>query len=101
MKTKKKKFNKHSAWVTHLGNSVSIEGMSDEHLANTIQFITFHKTTWWAKMSTELKKEAKRRGLTSDFLARAPFPYKDGFGNYIVWDYKNGKPKVIGSYLRG
>lgn len=101
MKIKKNKYNKKSSWTTHLGNSVSIEGMSDEHLANTIQFVSYYKTKYWAKMGVELKKEAKRRGLASEFLLRAPFPYKDGFGNWIVWDYKTNKPKAVGSYLRG
>lgn len=86
-------------WQTHLGNMVSVEGCSDEHLANTIQWLSHYKTG--SKTLAVLKREAKNRGLTKDFLDRAQFPYKDGKGNWIVWDFKASEPKVVGSYLRG
>lgn len=86
-------------WQTHLGLTVSIEGIEDEHLANTIQFATFYRLK--TSLIIALKQEAERRGLTKEYLTRAPFPYKDGVGNWIIWDYENNKPRVIGSYLRG
>ena len=86
-------------WQTHLGNTVSIEGCSDEHLANTIQWIKHYNGD--PKMLKLLNKEAERRGLTEEFLGRAQFPYKDGLGNYLVWCFKTNKPKVVGTYVRG
>lgn len=96
-----KKYTRKSTWITHLGNTVSVEGISDEHLANTIQFLEYYKYLSLANSIKELKKEAKRRKLDEFFLALAPYPYKDGLGNYLIWSYANNKPKVVGSYVRG
>lgn len=87
------------SWTTHLGNEVSIEGAEDSHIANTIQFLVHYKHPD-KKMLKELKQEAKFRGLNKEYLDRAPFPYKDGLGNWIVWDYKTDKPKEIGRYAK-
>ena len=87
-------------WKSHLGNTVTIEGSSDEHLANTIQYISQYYYCYSSKILKEFKKEARRRKLTKEFLDKAQYPYKDGRGNYIVWDFAKAKPKVIGSYLR-
>ena len=87
-------------WQTHLGNVVSLKGINDEHLANIVQFATHYKKFGRTGFLKDLKKEAKDRGLTKAFLDRAPFPYKDGLGNWIVWDFKKDAAKVIGSYLR-
>src|SRR5258708_6627760 len=92
-----------SEWQTHLGNKVTIRGMEDSHLANTIQFLTHyhnHPANGYGQVEA-LKEEAKLRGLSDEYLARAPFPYKDGRGNWIVWDYKIDRPISIGSYARG
>lgn len=96
----KNKHNKKTEWKTHLGTTVTIEGMEDEHLANTIQFVSYYVNYYSKSLLDVFKKEAKNRGLTKEFLNRAPFPYKDGKGSYIIWDYEIGAPKIIGSYLR-
>lgn len=93
------KYTKKTEWTTHLGNTVTVEGMEDSHVANAIQFFTHYRVR--AEMLKALKKEAKRRKLTVAFLERAQFPYKDGKGNWIVWDFTADAPKIIGSYKRG
>ena len=94
------KYNRKTLWSTHLGNKVSVEGMADEHLANTIQYLTYYHGHNDDLLEI-LKKEAKIRKLSEEFLGKAQYPYKDGLGNYIVWDFVNDRPKVVGSYLRG
>lgn len=86
-------------WQTHLGNSVSVQGCSDEHLANTIQWVSVYSKDAGFKRS--LKYEAERRGLTKAFLDKAQYPYKDGLGNYIVWNFEIHEPMIVGSYTRG
>lgn len=93
------KYNRKMEWTTHLGNTVTVEGMADEHIANTIQFLTHYKVK--ASFLELLKKEAKRRRLTKAFLARAQIPYKDGRGNWIVWDFVSDRAEIVGSYKRG
>lgn len=95
-------YDRDMEWQTHLGNYVTIRGMEDSHLANTIQFLT-HYTRHPANIYGQLpvlREEAKLRGLSDEYLARAPFPYKDGKGNWIVWDYKLDSPVSIGRYAR-
>lgn len=94
------KHDRKQSWGTHLGNHVTIEGMDDEHVANTIQFLT-HYAHHNQDMLMDLKKEAELRGLSEEFLSKAQYPYKDGRGNYLVWDFSSNRPKIIGSYLRG
>ena len=98
------KYNRKTEWRTHLGLTVTVEGMDDEHLANTVQFLTNYKNTRTPLLFRLLKTvlaEAKSRGLSKSFLECAPFPYRDGKGAWLIWDYENHEPKVIGSYLRG
>lgn len=99
MKKIKIKYTNKTEWTTHLGNTVTVEGMADAHVANAIQFLTHYQFN--NDFLKVLKKEAKRRKLTKEYLERAQFPYKDGKGNWIIWDFKTDNPKVIGSYLRG
>lgn len=94
-------YSRDTKWGTHLGNWVTVRGMSDEHLANSIQFMTKYPGHYASDILPTLKEEAKLRELSDEFLDRAPFPYKDGQGNYIVWDYQLNKPKAIGRYDRG
>lgn len=93
------KYTKKTAWETHLGNQVTVEGMHDMHLANAIQFLMRYNNN--AAFLKILKKEAKSRKLSQEFLDGAQYPYKDGKGNWIVWDFFKDRPKIIGSYLRG
>lgn len=86
-------------WQTHLGQTVSVQGCSDEHLANTLQWVAHYTAD--RGMVRELKAEAKRRGLTQGFLDRAQFPYKDGLGNWLVWNFETSEPMIVGTYLRG
>lgn len=87
-------------WTTHLGNKVTVEGCCDEHLANTIQWVEFYRKHDTA-LITLLREEANRRGLTQGFLDRAQFPYRDGYGNWIVWNFATSDTMIVGSYLRG
>jgi hypothetical protein len=93
--------NRAFEWKTHLGNKVTVEGCCDEHLANMIQYITHYRM--WAdteEVLILLKEEVKLRGLAQEFLDKAQYPYRDGRGNWIVWDFATGEPKVIGLYKR-
>lgn len=90
------KITRQFEWRTHLGNVVSIEGIEDTHLANAIQFCFFYERP--IEILLELHREAKRRNLSKEFLDKAQYPYKDGKGNWIVWDFKTHKPKTIGRY---
>lgn len=92
------KYNRKTKWFTLSGQVVTVEGMGDEHLANTIQFLSHYGKN--DSLLAEMRREAKRRGLGKDFLSRAQFPYKDGQGNYLVWDFKKNGPKKVGSYVR-
>lgn len=92
------KYTKKTVWTTHLGNEVSIEGMHDMHLANAIQFLTRYGNNM--TFLKALKKEAKLRKLSQEFLDGAQYPYKDGKGNWIVWDFFRDGPRAIGSYIR-
>lgn len=85
-------------WQTHLGNSVSVQGCCDEHLANTIQWLNAYSQD--KGMKELLKEEAERRGLTQAFLDKAQYPYKDGLGNYLVWNFETHEPMVVGTYTR-
>jgi len=88
-------------WQTHLGNKVTIDGVDDEHLANMLQYVGYYKM--WnntEEILEALRTEVQHRGLSQEFLDKAQFPYKDGRGNYIVWDFQVGGPKIIGSYKR-
>jgi hypothetical protein len=87
------------SWTTHLGNDVTIEGMEDSHLANTIQFVKHRCGSGNYEILKALHDEAKLRGLTQEYLDRAPFPYKDGKGNWVIWN-DTPQPKIVGSYLR-
>lgn len=92
--------NRGHEWITHLGQIVNVKGVSDEHLANTIQWLFRYKPDL-QELNQEFVQEAKDRGLTPDFLARAPFPYKDGLGNWLVWNYETHEPMIVGTYIRG
>ena len=85
-------------WRTHLGIMVTLDGIADEHLANLVQYLHHYKFP--RTVLREVFAEVKRRGLTKEFLARAPIPYKDGVGNWIVWDYETGRQKILGRYAR-
>lgn len=85
-------------WETHLGNRVSVKGCSDEHLANTLQWVSFYYPN--DKMVDLLKEEAALRGLSEAFLSKAQYPYKDGKGNYLVWCFETHEPEIVGSYSR-
>jgi len=86
-------------WRTHLQNEVSLKGCSDEHLANTIQYL--NKYDYPLALQRSFSKEAKVRRLTEEFINKAQFPYKDGIGNWIIWCFKENRPKIIGRYKRG
>jgi len=76
-----------------------VQGCSDEHLANTIQWLDHYSRD--QEMKDTAREEAKRRGLSDEFLARAQFPYKDGLGNWTVWCFETHAPKSVGTYVRG
>jgi hypothetical protein len=73
--------------------------MDDTHVANTIQYLETYELN--PLFLVALLKEANKRGLGPEYLAKAPYPYKDGKGNWIVWDYENDGPKVVGRYVGG
>lgn len=98
--TQKRKNSRNLSWQTHLGNTVSVKGCSDEHLANTIQFFTLYRGRNEFDFIQTLRAEAKRRKLTQEFLDKAQYPYKDGLGNYIVWDFEKDTTKIVGKYSR-
>lgn len=85
-------------WQSHLGNRVNLEGVEDTHLANLIDYMK--KTNICIVPLKDAKEEAKLRGLSREYLEKAPYPYKDGLGNWIIWDYEVRGARRIGRYAR-
>lgn len=82
-----------------MGNEVSVQGIEDSHVANMIQWLKKynHPDT---KFLYLMEEEAKLRGLSDEYLEKAPYPYKDGKGDWIIWCYNTGAPKSVGRYSR-
>lgn len=83
-------------WQDHLGNKLKVKDMSDEHIANTIQHIKFYR---YSEAIIEFfLEEAERRKLSEKFLAGAQYPYKDGKGHWLLWNFVVNGAIIIGEY---
>jgi len=92
-------YDRDTTWTTADGRKIPIRCMSDVHLANTIDHIrnsVFSKH--YSPMLLEaMLREAKDRGLTESFLARAPIPWQDVDGKIKLGvDPRTGEYPVVG-----
>jgi len=92
-------YTRNTKWMTHLGDKVTPKTMKDEHLANTVQFLTHYNDHPSHRGDNSfldvLKEEVRLRGLTQEFLDKAPYPYEDHNRNWVVWDYKINRTQAV------
>jgi len=79
--------NPDSMWLTMYGNKLRVRDMHNKHVANIINYMptSWHRYNWWySKMLDGFKKEAGRRGLSEDFLKKAPYSYPNPITGKII-----------------
>lgn len=88
-----------TVWGTYDGRLLHPVDIEDTHLANIIHHIKktneisrngYSESTLWV-----MEVEAKRRGLTKEFLDRAEIPHFKN-GRWMLWNYEQGCPKKVG-----
>lgn len=88
-------------WGTAEGDVLTIDDITDEHLANIIR----HVKMWRERYPNEfylrcfLREEARRRGLGSNFLGGAPHPYRDKNGVKRTGKELDKSERIIVDYL--
>lgn len=98
---RKNKITENTIWVG-MYKSCKLKELDDSHLANTIQFIEKRckdVQVYPKELLEVLYKLAKKRGLKKDFLERAQIPYINPEGEWEIWDFEIGKPRVISTKL--
>jgi hypothetical protein len=78
-------------WTNFQGERTAYTKLEDKHLANIIEWTT--KKIYPTSIIEGLKNEADRRGLTKDFLSKAPYPFKDKDGRDMIC--KDGKIQEV------
>lgn len=85
------RYNRDTTWGTLDGREIPIRCLEDTHLANIIAWVTARPFSYRAELLTVLKKEAKIRKLSQEFLDGAPYPFKDVDGKWKKGvEIKNG-----------
>lgn len=77
-------------WQSENGAIRSFDAMDDEHLANLLHFVRYYdKTRTFApSFILQLNEEITKRRLSTEFLEKAPYPYKDkSTGDWYIWSY--------------
>ena len=84
-----KHINENTIWTTYEGAQIRFRDLEDTHIANILHF---RKHSWNNEDSlcVYLRKMAKERGLTEEFLKRAPYPYKNMDNRWTIWTSKKG-----------
>lgn len=85
-------------WIDSYGRAFRTPmEIEDTHLANIIDFLNKNSNTEERKNTLEVcLREAKRRGLSDDFLNCAEIPHKNPkSGVWMLWDVNNNRPMPI------
>lgn len=76
-------YGPHTEWRTLDGRTIPIRCLSDTHLANIIRWVSgWEQDELKAHLVEALTTEAKTRGLTDEFISRAPIPWQDVDGKW-------------------
>ena len=85
--------DENTIWTTHEGRRIRFKDLEDTHIANILHYrkccnglFSFSKD----EVTQYLKRLAKKRGLTKEFLEKAPYPFKDTRNRWRIWTLKNG-----------
>lgn len=100
--------NRKTVWTTHHGQKIRICDMEDTHIANLIHYIVCLYLHWGKEAQdvvndsryTTFDDERRRRGLSAEFINKAPYPYVGPHNQLRIWDADrmNSKPfRVITS----
>lgn len=87
------RYNRDTTWGTLDGREIPIRCLDDLHLANIIAWVSDRPGNYRYELLTVLKKEAKLRKLSQEFLDGAPYPFKDQDGTW-----RKGVECVRGTY---
>jgi len=87
------KITRDTIWGTLDGRRIPIRCLGDAHLANVIHHVGCGGH-FNGPLFAVLLKEANDRGLTEEFLGRAPIPFQDVDGKWKT--LKGNEYKVIG-----
>jgi hypothetical protein len=78
-----------TVWTSYNGTKRSFDAMDNEHLANVIKHMEYYAHQYPLAKYLEAMKVVTERGLTSEFLAKAPYPFKDlKTGNWYIWSFE-------------
>lgn len=79
-------------WRDGSGRDWKPHELEKSHLANIIYHITNLSGKYSRAMFEAMVVEAVRRGITDDYLAKAPYPYIDNLtGVNMIAEYSNGR----------
>jgi hypothetical protein len=86
-------YTRESTWGRNDGKEIAIKDLEDRHLVNIVHFLTHserHKR--WLKRAEYLrvlKEEIKLRKLSKEFVAQAPYPFRDEEdGKLKTWSFE-------------
>ena len=84
-------YSRNTIWTTFDGRKIRVKDMADSHIANLIMFLTNYAFHPAQGMIPVLREEARRRGLTEEFLTSGPYPHESN-GQAVIWDYDENQP---------
>lgn len=85
------RYNRDTTWGTLDGREIPIRCLDDTHLANIIAWVKDRPLNYRYELLAVLKKEAKIRKLSQEFLDGAPYPFRDIDGKWKKGvEIKNG-----------
>ena len=73
-------------WRTMDGRTIKLKNLEDTHLSNIIHFLTHRHNSYTYEILEILKRIAKNRGLSSEFLNRSQIPYKNINNKWEIWN---------------
>lgn len=83
-------------WVNEYGSRNLVKDLSDQHVANIIDFLKAEKgRPMHAELVRLFNDEAGIRGLSKEFLSRAQIPHIGPDGRWMVWDFKKHKNVAV------
>ena len=82
-----------TVWVSSHGEARLVKHLSDEHVANIIEFIARERRD--EELENFFREEAYRRGLTNEFLDRAQIPHVAPDGKWHMWDFDKHDDVVV------
>jgi hypothetical protein len=83
-------------WTTLDGRTLPISCVTDLHLANIVSHVAKYEQRIGRATLNTVIMEAVKRGLSSEFLTKAPYPWQDVDGKWKVLDMEKREYRVIG-----